>query len=227
MAELSRLLTTDFLEKTFKVNEIFKSIQGESTLAGSPCSFIRFTGCNLRCTYCDTTYAYDEGTEMTGREIVERVSVMGPKLVSMTGGEPLLQQHTPDLVTALLDMGHQLLIETNGTIPIHGIDKRAVIVLDVKTPASCMEGQFNWDNLKALKKTDEVKFVLVDRHDYEWAKAWINRYRLAEVCTTLFSPAYGILKPNVLALWILQDNLPVRLNLQFHKYIWGPNIRSV
>jgi len=227
MAGLSRQVNSEISEKTFKVNEIFKSIQGESTWAGSPCTFIRFTGCNLRCYYCDTAYAYDEGSEMTEREIVERVSVMGPKLVCVTGGEPLLQQHTPHLVTSLLDMGCHVLIETNGSVQIHGIDKRAVIVLDVKTPGSVMEEQFHWDNLKALKKSDEVKFVLVDRNDYEWAKEWVNRYRLAEICTALFSPAYGFLEPNVLVSWILQDNLSVRLNLQIHKYIWGPHVRGV
>lgn len=163
---------------------------------------------------------------MPGRQIVEAVDAMGPKLVALTGGEPLLQQ-AHGLVTLLLDKGYSVLIETNGTLPISGLDSRAVIILDVKTPGSGMEGSFDLKNLKALKRTDEVKFVLVDRHDYVWAKEWIARYKLEKVCTVLLSPAFGFLKPDVLASWVLHDNLSVRVNLQLHKYIWGPDVRGV
>ena len=216
----------DISKQSFIVNEIFKSIQGESTWAGSPCTFVRLTGCNLRCSYCDTTYAYSDGREMSGKQIVEAVNAMGPKLVAITGGEPLLQ-HAHGLITLLLDKGYKVLIETNGTLPIGELDSRAVIIFDVKTPGSGMEETFDLNNLKALKETDEVKFVLVDHHDYVWAKEWITHYKLEEACTVLLSPAFGLLKPDALASWILQDNLSVRLNLQIHKYIWTPHARGV
>lgn len=219
-------LIPDTFRQSFLVNEIFKTIQGESTWAGLPCTFVRLTGCNLRCSYCDTAYAYHEGSEMTAMQIAEAVDAMGIKLVTLTGGEPFVQE-IQCLVTLLLDKGYKVLIETNGMFPISEIDKRAVIILDIKTPGSGIKHGFDLRNLNKLKKTDEVKFVLVDHNDYVWAKEWIARYRLEEICTVLLSPAFGFLGPDVVASWILQDNLSVRLNLQIHKYIWGPDVRGV
>jgi 7-carboxy-7-deazaguanine synthase len=210
-----------------KVCEIFTSIQGESTYAGMPCTFIRMTGCNLRCSYCDTVYAYEEGTEFSEDEIISRVDRAGLKTVEITGGEPLLHGGIPSLVTRLLESGYTVLVETNGSQDIRNIDRRSVIILDVKTPGSGMSGSILQSNLEVLKDRDEVKFVITDKEDYEWAKNLIRKYSLPERCTVLFSPAFGILDPSALSTWIMADKLDVRLNLQLHKYIYGPHLRGV
>lgn len=205
-----------------KVCEIFTSIQGESTYAGLPCAFVRLSGCNLRCSYCDTQYAYEEGVELSIDEIVSRIAETGVNLVEITGGEPLLQESAlKNLIVRLLDSGYTVLIETNGSINIRGIERRSVIILDIKTPGSGMSHEMDFANLEYLKPSDEVKFVLCDRSDYEWAKKIISDYRLKGRCTVLFSPAYGIMKPEDLIKWILEDRLDVRLNLQIQKYIFG------
>ena len=209
-----------------KVCEIFSSIQGESTYAGVPCTFIRMTGCNLRCSYCDTVYAYEEGTELTGDEIIEKVLAIGLKTVEITGGEPLLQKDVPLLVKGLLDKGYTVLIETNGSQDIRGVDKRAVMILDIKTPGSGMADKVMLSNLPFLKPQDEMKFVITGRDDYEWAKNFIREHPLTKGCTILFSPAFGMLDPRHLSQWILEDRLEVRLNLQLHKYIYGPDMRG-
>lgn len=209
------------------VNEIFKSIQGESWFAGLPCVFIRLTGCNLRCTYCDTTYAYEEGEELSVEEVLERVASFNCPLVEITGGEPLLQEETPKLVAALLRKARAVLVETNGTLDIDVLPKGIVRIVDVKCPDSGESGKVLWENIGRLVKTDEVKFVLQSRRDYEWAKAIVDDYQLLRRCMVLFSPAFGVLEPRVLAGWILEDNLAVRLNLQLHKYIWRPEERGV
>jgi len=207
----------------FKVNEIFKSIQGESTYAGLPCTFIRLAGCNLRCTYCDTNYAYYHGKELSDSEIISKIEEYGVKCVEFTGGEPLLQEETPPLIKTLLDKGYNVLIETNGSICIGCLDKRLTIVMDIKTPKSGMSERMNLKNLKLFKSNDEIKFVLMDESDYKWAKDMITRYNLLNKTENiLMSPAYGVLPPKALASWILRDNLPVRLQLQIHKYIWAP-----
>jgi 7-carboxy-7-deazaguanine synthase len=210
-----------------KVCEIFTSIQGESTFAGVPCTFIRMTGCNLRCSYCDTRYAYEEGTELTEEEIVEKIQAIGLKMVEITGGEPLLQGGVASLVKNLLDRGHGVLIETNGSQDIRGLDRRAVIILDIKTPGSGMSSKVKLSNLPLLKPEDETKFVIADRRDYEWSRNFIREHSLAGRCKVLFSPAFGILAPQDLSRWIMEDRLDVRLNLQLHKYIYGPDARAV
>lgn len=205
-----------------KVCEIFASIQGESTYAGLPCVFVRMTGCNLRCPYCDTTYAYEEGAEMSEDEIIQRVKGYGIRLVEITGGEPLLQRDVLLLVERLSGDGFTILLETNGSMSIKDVDKRAVIIMDIKTPKSGMFESMDLLNLKYLKPNDEVKFVIMDRQDYEWARDFIRNYGLLDKCKTLLSPAHGILSPKILCEWIINDSLPVRLNLQLHKYISVP-----
>jgi len=210
-----------------KVCEIFTSIQGESSYAGLPCTFIRLTGCNLRCTYCDTTYAYAEGSERSEEEIMGIFRDSGVKLVEITGGEPLLQEDVYPLIERLLDSAYTVLVETNGSMSIHEIDRRAVLILDIKTPGSGMSGEMDFSNLAHLKQTDEIKFVLTGRADYEWAKEIMSNYALREKCHVLLSPAFGNLSPEQLAGWILEDRLDVRLNLQLHNYIFGPGRKGV
>lgn len=210
-----------------KVNEIFFSIQGESTYAGLPCAFVRLAGCNLRCSYCDTTHAYDKGDEKTLDVVVEALTAYPTKLVEVTGGEPLLQPETPALLTALADRGKSVLIETNGSVSLEGIDPRATVIMDVKCPGSGMSDRVMWDNIGLLRPRDEVKFVLTDRTDYEWALEVIEKYRLSGKHKVHLSPAFGVLEPKRLASWILEDGLDARLQLQLHKYIWPDVERGV
>ncbi len=212
---------------TMKVCEIFTSIQGESTFAGQLSTFIRFSGCNLRCSYCDTKYAYAGGTELTEQEIMNEVSIVGVNLISITGGEPLLQEGVFHLVEKFLNEGHKVLIETNGSLSIKDVDPRAVIIMDVKTPASNMSEDLDMSNLDFLKPSDEVKFVIVDRKDYEWARDFVREYRLREGSKVLFSPAFGLMEPSELANWMIQDRLDTIFNLQTHKYIFGPDKKGV
>lgn len=209
------------------VSEIFASIQGESTFAGYPCVFIRTTGCNLRCNYCDTTYAYDDGRAMDIEEILRSVSSHGLGLVEVTGGEPLHQKNVPALVKALLDSGYMVLVETNGTYDITVVDSRAVRIVDVKCPGSGMEDRVNWATLDHLTARDQVKFVISDREDYLWARDVIKKRGIAHKMEVLFSPVHGKLEPSRVAGWILEDRLPVRLQLQIHKHIWGEGRRGV
>ncbi len=210
-----------------KVCEIFTSIQGESSYAGLLCTFVRLTGCNLRCSYCDTRYSYSEGIEMPVEEIVRGVSLSGVPLVEITGGEPLMQEGVDMLVRGILDRGCNVLIETNGSLGIGDIDKRATIILDVKTPGSGENGKIDYDNFDILKPSDEIKFVLCGRDDYDWAKEFISEKGLLGKHTILFSPVTAMLEPSELAGWITRDRLPVRLNIQIHKYVFGPDARGV
>jgi 7-carboxy-7-deazaguanine synthase len=211
-----------------KVCEIFTSIQGESTFAGLPCTFVRLSVCNLRCVYCDTKYSYDEGIEMQIDDIVQRVDSEGVRLVEITGGEPLLQEEeTILLIRKLLDKGYEVLVETNGSMKISGLDRRATIILDMKTPCSAMSDKMDFTNLEILKKTDEVKFVICSRDDYEWSKKIVSQYGLEKRCKVLFSPGFGMLQPRALASWIIEDRLQVRLNIQIHRYIFDPRERGV
>ncbi|MBA4373074.1 MAG: 7-carboxy-7-deazaguanine synthase, partial [Thermodesulfovibrio sp.] len=195
-----------------RVCEMFTSIQGESSYAGQPCTFIRLTGCNLRCSYCDTQYAFEEGQEMTVDAVVEQVHKAGLPLVEITGGEPLLQsQGVQELACCLLDNGYQVLLETNGSLGIGDLDPRIVIILDLKTPGSGMAEQNDFSNLGHLKAADEIKFVIGDRLDYDWAKQVIARYGLGGSHALLFSPVSGSLSPRRLGQWIIEDRLPVRL----------------
>jgi 7-carboxy-7-deazaguanine synthase len=210
-----------------KVCEIFTSIQGESSYAGIPCTFIRMTGCNLRCSYCDTTYAYHKGTELSVEEILGEVKRAGIKLVEITGGEPLLQIEIYPLIKRLIKDDYKVLVETNGSLSIKDVDKKAIVILDIKTPGSGMSDKMDLSNIKTLKHTDEVKFVVTDRTDYEWAKEIIYTYDLLHKCSILVSPAYGILHCGDLARWMIEDRLQARLNLQLHKYIFGPEREGI
>jgi len=210
-----------------KVNEIFYSIQGESSYAGLPCVFVRLTGCNLRCTYCDTKYAYKKGTNMTIKKIADTVSQYECPLVEITGGEPLLQEETPHLAKVLSEKGFHVLVETNGTQNIDLLKDNVVRIVDIKTPGSGESDKTDWKNLDRLYKDDEVKFVLVNFSDYEWAKNIVRRYNLTEKVTVLFSPATGgELVTAEVAQWILDDGLNVRLQLQLHKIIWPDKDRG-
>lgn len=210
-----------------KICEIYAGIQGESTYAGLPCVFIRLSGCNLRCLYCDTTYSYEEGMEMSQDAVVDSVRHHGLGLVEITGGEPLLQHDIKELATSLLDFGYKVLVETNGTLDISGIDCRAIVIMDVKTPGSGAPDSVCKENFDFLKKSDELKFVITDRADYDWAVRVIGKYGLSGKCVILFSPAFGRLCPEELAGWIINDRLNVRFNLQLHKYMYGPDRRGV
>ncbi|MGH7273074.1 MAG: radical SAM protein [Nitrospiria bacterium] len=210
-----------------KVNELFYSIQGESTRAGHPCIFVRLTGCNLRCTWCDTAYAFYEGDEMTADEILDRVKGYPCRMVEFTGGEPLLQHEVHPLITQLLDEGYQVLIETGGSLDIRKVDPRATIIMDIKCPGSGMSDRMRWENIRALTSKDEVKFVIKDRQDFEWAVGVIRRHDLIGRCAVLLAPTFGELEPRQLAQWILEKGLKVRLQVQIHKYIWDPQMRGV
>lgn len=203
-----------------KIAEIFKSIQGESSYAGFPCTFVRLSGCNLRCTYCDTIYALKEGSEMSETDIMNMIKKMGINIVEFTGGEPLLQKPVYPLITRALNEGYKVLIETNGSINIGEVDKRATIILDIKTPNSNMSDKMDLSNLELIKEHDEIKFVITDRVDYEWSIDFINKYSLLNKCHLLMSPAYGFLEPDKLAKWIIDDRLNIRLNIQIHRYIF-------
>jgi 7-carboxy-7-deazaguanine synthase len=210
------------------VNEIFHSIQGESTHTGRPCVFVRLTACDLRCSWCDTPYAFHEGRKMTVGEVLEQVDAFGCWTVEITGGEPLLQQDVYPLMQSLLDRGHLVLLETGGHRSIANVPASVIRIMDVKCPASGEAGRNHWPNLDLLNPHDEVKFVIQDRADYEFAKDVVGRYDLARrSAAVLFSPVHGVLEPKQLAAWILEDRLPVRLQLQAHKYIWGADVRGV
>jgi 7-carboxy-7-deazaguanine synthase len=206
--------------KMLTVNEIFFSIQGEGTRVGRPCVFVRLTGCPLRCVWCDTAYAFHEGERRSIGEVVEEVGSHPSRLLCLTGGEPLAQPEAFDLVHRLLDEGWEVVVETSGHVSLARLDPRAVVVMDVKAPGSGESEKMDWDNLERLRPTDEAKLVLSGREDYEWARALVAGARLAERCTVLFSPVHGQLDAGTLGRWILQDALPVRLQIQLHKLLW-------
>ncbi len=226
-----------------RVNEIFHSIQGESTWAGRPCVFVRLTGCHLRCTYCDTEHAFKEGSWMTVEQVLDRVAALGGPfpggLVEITGGEPLLQGPVHDLIRELCDRGRTVLVETSGACDIGACDPRAIRIMDLKTPGSGESDRNDLRNIDRLTGRDEVKFVVTGRADYEWARSMIRRHALDRRCrAVLLSPVFEQapgreiagcpgLDPRVLAEWILEDRLPVRLQLQLHKFIWDPLARGV
>jgi 7-carboxy-7-deazaguanine synthase len=216
------------MSSNLKVNEIFFSIQGESTSAGLPCVFVRLTYCNLRCVYCDTEYAFYEGKDMTIDEVIAEVEKYNCKLVEVTGGEPLMQEGVHELMTKLCDKGYSVMIETGGSLPIENIDKRVKIIMDLKTPCSKMMKKNRYENIQYLKPVDEVKFVVGSREDYEWTKDIISKYNLTERAgQVLISPVFGEIENIDLAEWILKDNLKVRFQIQMHKYIWHPETRGV
>ena len=210
------------------VNEIFHSIQGESTHAGRPCVFVRLTACDLRCRWCDTPYSFHEGTRMSVDDVVADVTARGCDVVEVTGGEPLLQADVYPLMQRLLDAGKTVLIETGGHRSIAGVPPGVVRIMDVKCPGSGESERNDWTNLHHLTKADEVKFVIADRTDYEFARDVVQREGLLnKVNAVLFSPVHGELDPKLLSEWVIADRLPVRVQLQVHKYIWSPTTRGV
>jgi 7-carboxy-7-deazaguanine synthase len=204
-----------------RVNEIFYSLQGEARTVGLPTVFIRLTGCPLRCGYCDTAYAFHEGGWMTTADILTQVAGYQPHYVTVTGGEPLAQRPCTELLAQLCDAGYEVSLETSGAVDIGKVDPRVCIVMDIKTPGSGEMEKNEAANLLSLKQTDQVKFVICDRADYEWSRALLKSERLAERCEVLFSPTWGQMEPKDLAEWVLADRLPVRVQVQLHKLLWG------
>jgi 7-carboxy-7-deazaguanine synthase len=210
------------------INEIYLSVQGESTHVGRPCVFVRLTACNLRCRWCDTPYAFSGGRRMSVDEIVAEVSRHDCRLVEITGGEPLLQAHVHDLMERLVRDGYEVLLETGGHMPIDDVPDEVVTIVDVKCPASGEAAAMHWPNLDRLSPKDEVKFVIQDRADFDYASDVVRRYGLAaRTAAVLFSPVFGVLAPEELVGWILEERVPARLQLQAHKYIWSPDRRGV
>ena len=215
-------------ETMLKVNEIFHSIQGESSFAGLPCVFVRLTGCNLRCSWCDTTYAYDAGQEFSLEAVKARIRAYTCRLIEITGGEPLLQNDTPALARKLLDEGYTVLVETNGSLDISLLDTRCVRIVDVKCPSSGESEKNDFLNFERLTMQDEVKFVVGSREDYEFARALLPRLpACVKIKSIHFSPLYAILPPAQLAGWMLKDGINARLSLQLHKAIWPEKLRGV
>jgi 7-carboxy-7-deazaguanine synthase len=209
-----------------RVTEIFFSIQGEGTRAGRPCVFVRFTGCDLRCGYCDTAYAFTGGQELTRSEIALAVARHPARFVCLTGGEPLLQKELPQLARELLASGYEVLVETHGQLPLGALPREVVKVADVKTPGSGEEAKdLSW--LDGLAPHDEVKFVVTDESDFRWAAEVVKRFRLDDRLEVLVSPAFGRVDPRDLARWILESGIDARLQLQLHKLVWGPDARGV
>lgn len=204
-----------------RITEIFYSLQGESSRVGLPTVFVRLTGCPLRCTYCDTAYAFSGGNNMAIPEVLTEVARYTTRYVTVTGGEPLAQKSCLPLLRALCDAGYEVSLETGGALDISGVDARVMKVMDIKTPASGEMEKNRWDNLAVLHKHDEIKFVLCDEADYIWAVQVLRERNLADTCTVLFSPSHEQLSPTVLADWILRDHLPVRMQVQLHKVLWG------
>jgi len=204
-----------------RITEIFYSLQGETRTVGLPTVFVRLTGCPLRCNYCDTEYAFHHGEKWQIADIVAKVQSYNPRYVTVTGGEPLAQKTCHELLTALCDLNYEVSLETGGAMDIRAVDPRVVCVVDLKTPASGEESRNKYENIQYLKTQDQVKFVICDRNDYEWSCQKLTEYDLTSRCEILFSPIHGELKPADLAEWIIEDNLPVRMQIQMHKYLWG------
>ena len=206
---------------TLKIHEIFHSIQGESSRIGLPTTFVRLTGCPMRCVYCDTAYAFSGGSNMSLAAIMLKVAELGAPYVTVTGGEPLAQKECHGLLTALCDAGYSVSLETGGAMDIRAVDSRVSVILDIKTPGSGELAKNLWSNLALLKASDEVKFVLCDRADYDWAKQQLGEHKLNQTCPVIFSPVYSQVNPSDLAAWVLADKLPVRMQVQLHKILWG------
>jgi len=214
---------------TLRVHEIYRSLQGEGTAAGLPCVFIRLTACHLRCVYCDTPHAFTQGDWITQEQVIEQaLAIARPgDLIELTGGEPLLQPEAFSIMTRLADAGYPVLLETSGACDIGPVDPRVRIILDLKTPGSGEVEANLWENLEKLKPTDEVKIIVCDRADFDWAEQRVRDHRLIERCPVLVGAAYGQVEPAELADWVLRCGLPLRLQVQLHKDLWGPNTRHV
>ena len=210
-----------------KINEIYLSVQGESTHTGLPCIFIRLTGCNLRCSWCDTAYAFHEGKNMSIDEILQKVANFGIHLVEITGGEPLMQDNVYTLMRSLIEKRYKVMLETGGSISLERVPKDVIKIMDLKCPGSGEQEKNNLDNLKLLVPHDEVKFVILDKKDYEWSRDIIKRYKINETARLLISPVFDKLELKEIVKWILKDRLPVRLQTQLHKIIWDKNTIGV
>ena len=210
-----------------KINEIYLSVQGESTHTGLPCIFIRLSGCNLRCSWCDTAYAFHEGKNMSIDEILQKVANFGIRLVEITGGEPLMQDNVYTLMRKLIKKGYKVMLETGGSISLERVPKEVIKIMDLKCPGSGEQEKNNLDNLKLLVPHDEVKFVILDKKDYEWSRDIIKRYKINETARILMSPVFDKLELKEIVKWILKDRLPVRLQTQLHKIIWDKNTIGV
>ena len=208
-------------DATLRITEIFYSVQGETSRMGLPTVFVRLTGCPLRCGYCDTAYAFHGGGSMSIAAILAQVAEYAPRYITVTGGEPLAQKNTPLLLSALCDAGYEVSIETSGALDIRALDKRVSRIVDIKTPGSGEVDKNLWTNLDSLNAHDEVKFVIVDEADYRWARTLLDTHALAQRCPVLFSPVHGRLPAGQLADWVLRDRLPVRVQVQLHKILWG------
>jgi len=219
--------TSNKKKDALRINEIFYSIQGESTWAGSPCVFVRLTYCNLRCRWCDTEYSFFEGNWRSFDDIIGEVKSYGCKLVEVTGGEPLVQENVLPFMQRLCDEGFTVLLETGGHMDLSAVDERVGRIVDVKCPGSGESEKMHWPNLQNLRPADQVKFVIADRSDFDYALNVINTYDLATRTTVLLSPVFGELQPVELAQWILETKLPLRMQLQMHKFIWEPDTRGV
>jgi 7-carboxy-7-deazaguanine synthase len=206
---------------SLRIHEIFFSLQGETSRSGLPTAFVRLTGCPLRCGYCDTAYAFQGGETLELESIMQKVEATGAHYVTVTGGEPLAQKDCIPLLRMLCDAGFDVSLETGGSLDISAVDPRVSVILDIKTPGSLEVSKNLWSNISHLKPSDEVKFVLCSKDDYEWAKQVLAEHTITDKCPVLFSPVYSTLKPTDLAGWILQDKLPVRFQLQLHKILWG------
>jgi 7-carboxy-7-deazaguanine synthase len=214
-------LTQQQAQTECRINEIFFSIQGESTKVGLPTVFIRLTGCPLRCSYCDTAYAFHDGEKMTVDAIIQNISQYRAKHVTVTGGEPLAQKSCHELLARLCDEGFLVSLETSGAIDVANVDDRVIKIMDIKTPGSSEETKNNFANLTHITPKDQIKFVISDRPDYEWSKQKINEFNLSDLCEVLLSPEHEAISPTDLAEWMLEDKLNVRLQVQLHKYLWG------
>ena len=206
---------------SIRITEIFYSLQGESNTVGLPTVFIRLTGCPMRCTYCDTAYAFHGGSKQEIAEILEEVSQYKTRYVTVTGGEPLAQPECLDLLQELCDRGYKVSLETGGAMPIKNVDQRVYVVLDIKTPASAEETNNRYENLDHIKQSDCLKFVICDEEDYRWSKQFVANKELDKKCEIFFSPSADQLEPAVLADWIVRDQLPVRMQIQLHKLLWA------
>lgn len=215
------------MSEAIRITEIYKSIQGESLYAGFPCVFIRVSGCPLRCRWCDTVYSFKEGDGMSLGEIVEKTCSYETDMVELTGGEPLAQKETIQLAKLLVEKGKKLLIETGGSESISDLPPETHVILDLKPPGSGMTDRMKWENIKLLKSSDEIKFVVANREDFEWSIEIVKKYDLENICTLNLSPAFGLVKPEDLVNWQLESGINFRLNMQLHKYIWHPRKKGV
>lgn len=210
-----------------RLSEIYASVQGESTHVGKPCTFVRLTGCNLRCRWCDSAFTFTGGTWTSHDDVLARVAALGVRTVEVTGGEPLAQRGAVPLMQRLLDAGYEVLLETSGSLPIGDVPEAVHVIMDLKPPDSGEDAKNLWSNLDALDPHDEVKVVIASRRDYEWARDAVRAHDIARRCTVLFSPAWGMVAPLDLVGWILEDHLPVRFQLQLHKVLWGADAQGV